>query len=201
VSSAAATKYQELKAKIAQAKAEMEATAKTAFADMAKEFFTANPTVLAFGWTQYTPYWNDGDVCTFRAQTDYPTVTMNVDGQALTYDSNRGDLTDNDGEEIRTAESWSREVFEPMPKYARVSPINVEGRSVAYDWTTKQVTIDGVPVKNHSQISKAFDAAEKQVSEFLSNFEDADLETMFGDHIQIMIARDGTIETEEYQHD
>ena len=82
MSSAAATKYAELKAKIAKAKAEMEATAKTAFADMAKEFFTDNPTVLAFGWTQYTPYWNDGDVCTFRAQTDYPTVTMLVDGQA-----------------------------------------------------------------------------------------------------------------------
>ena len=92
MSSAAATKYQELKAKIAQAKAEMEATAKTAFADMAKEFFNDNPTVLAFGWTQYTPYWNDGDVCTFRAQTDYPTVTMLIDGQAVTYDENRGEL-------------------------------------------------------------------------------------------------------------
>jgi hypothetical protein len=198
VSSAAATKYQELKAKIAQAKAEMEATAKTAFSDMAKEFFNDNPTVLAFGWTQYTPYWNDGDVCTFRAQTDYPTVTMLVDGQAISYDENRGELTDNDGEEIRTAENWKR-IFEGM-RGAKVSSMSVEGKTITLS-PEGTVLIDGVRVKTHAEYDKGFDGASKNVSEFLGNFEDADLETMFGDHIQIMVARDGTIETEEYQHD
>jgi hypothetical protein len=198
MSSAAAVKYQELKAKIAEAKKQMEETAKTAFADMAKEFFDANPTVLAFGWTQYTPYWNDGDVCTFRAQTDYPTVTMLVDGQALTYDENRGEITDNDGEEIRTAENWKR-VFEGM-RDAKVSSIYSDGKTVTLS-PEGTVMIDGVRVRTHDDYNKVFNIASKNVSDFLGNFEDADLETMFGDHIQIMVARDGTIETEEYQHD
>jgi hypothetical protein len=198
MSSAAAAKYNELKAKIAEAKKQMEETAKTAFNDMAKEFFAANPTVLAFGWTQYTPYWNDGDVCTFRAQTDYPTVTMLVDGQALSYDENMGEIRDTDGDEIRTAENWKR-IFEGM-RGAKVSSMNVEGKTVTLS-PEGTVMIDGVRVKTSSEYSKEFSTAGEAVSEFLGNFEDEDLETMFGDHIQIMVARDGTIETEEYQHD
>lgn len=30
------------------------------------EFFKACPDITGFGWTQYTPYFNDGDECTFR---------------------------------------------------------------------------------------------------------------------------------------
>lgn len=30
-----------------------------------KEFFDANPTVKSVSWTQYTPHFNDGDVCEF----------------------------------------------------------------------------------------------------------------------------------------
>ena len=199
MSSAAATKYTELKAKIAAAKAEMEATAKTAFTDMAKEFFDANPTVLAFGWTQYTPYFNDGDVCTFRAQTDYPRVTMLVDGQALTYDENSGELVDSDGDEIRTADHYKR-MFENI-RSADVASITTGGTTVTFNPADKSITIDGQPVKTRNEYSKMFDAATGSVSDFLGNFEDEDLETMFGDHIQIMVARDGTIETEEYSHD
>jgi hypothetical protein len=30
-----------------------------------KNFFDANPTVKSVAWTQYTPHFNDGDVCEF----------------------------------------------------------------------------------------------------------------------------------------
>lgn len=33
---------------------------------LTKAFFKDNPQVTAFVWTQYTPYFNDGDECTFR---------------------------------------------------------------------------------------------------------------------------------------
>ena len=61
--------------------------------------------------------------------------------------------------------------------------------------------IDGVRSRASNDYDKEFSPATKSVSDFLGNFEDDDLETMFGDHIQIMVARDGTIETEEYEHD
>jgi hypothetical protein len=33
--------------------------------------FEENPKLKSFGWTQYTPYFNDGDTCYFSANTDY----------------------------------------------------------------------------------------------------------------------------------
>jgi len=50
----------------------MEETAKGLFTEMSTELFNENPTLMGFGWTQYTPYFNDGDVCTFRCNSDYP---------------------------------------------------------------------------------------------------------------------------------
>lgn len=36
-----------------------------------KELFEENPNVENFGWSQYTPYFNDGDTCEFTVHTDY----------------------------------------------------------------------------------------------------------------------------------
>lgn len=49
-------------------------TGKAAFNDMCKSVFSENPALKSFTWTQYTPYFNDGDPCRFRANTDYITV-------------------------------------------------------------------------------------------------------------------------------
>lgn len=91
----AAAKYQQAKAKLSAAKKEMEKIAKDAFQEVSAEFFEDNPTIQSFGWTQYTPYWNDGDTCTFSANTDYPSVTFTAkDGKVLKYDENAGSLTE-----------------------------------------------------------------------------------------------------------
>ena len=39
-----------------------------------KHIFEKYPTLESFGWTQYTPYFNDGEACVFYADTDYITV-------------------------------------------------------------------------------------------------------------------------------
>lgn len=36
-----------------------------------KEFFDKNPGVTAVTWTQYTPYFNDGDTCVFSVNEPY----------------------------------------------------------------------------------------------------------------------------------
>lgn len=36
------------------------------------EKFKANPSVKCMIWTQYTPYFNDGEPCTFSVHSDYP---------------------------------------------------------------------------------------------------------------------------------
>lgn len=44
---------------------------KESIATIFKSFFEANPEVYAFAWTQYTPYFNDGDTCEFGVNDIY----------------------------------------------------------------------------------------------------------------------------------
>lgn len=44
------------------------------FNEKTKQLFQDHPTLAAFRWTQYTPYFNDGDPCYFGANTEYPDV-------------------------------------------------------------------------------------------------------------------------------
>jgi hypothetical protein len=47
------------------------------FEDFYKHIFDKYPTLESFGWSQYTPYFNDGDTCIFSANTDY----LNINGE------------------------------------------------------------------------------------------------------------------------
>jgi hypothetical protein len=46
------------------------------FAEQSKVIFDQFPTLKSFSWTQYTPYFNDGDECTFGANTEYPSIKL-----------------------------------------------------------------------------------------------------------------------------
>lgn len=61
-----AEKRKEIAAKIAECQKE----AQQVFNESIKELFAKHPKLESFSWTQYTPYFNDGDECTFSAQTD-----------------------------------------------------------------------------------------------------------------------------------
>lgn len=52
-------------AKIKVIKAAANDAFKKEFKGISEEIFTAYPDVKALGWTQYTPYFNDGDACVF----------------------------------------------------------------------------------------------------------------------------------------
>lgn len=59
------------KAEIQELKKQMLEESNKIFGELTKEFFDENPKLESFGWTQYTPYFNDGDTCEFEANTDY----------------------------------------------------------------------------------------------------------------------------------
>jgi hypothetical protein len=44
------------------------------FPTMFKELFEKSDKIQSFGWSQYTPYFNDGDSCTFGVNADYPYI-------------------------------------------------------------------------------------------------------------------------------
>lgn len=69
----------ELKKIKKQASTEAKSVLKQAF----KEYFKQVPFVKAICWTQYTPYWNDGDTCEFDV---YDTFFSTEEQEGVFYD-------------------------------------------------------------------------------------------------------------------
>jgi hypothetical protein len=44
-----------------------------------KTFFNDNPDVAALAWTQFTPYFNDGDECIFNVHDIYPVTAEELE--------------------------------------------------------------------------------------------------------------------------
>lgn len=78
----------ELKSQFDAKKADIKAQYKQIFHDGCNALFAEYPDLRKFGWSQYTPDFNDGDECIFRAHIDYPKVNG--------YDENSGEYDDND---------------------------------------------------------------------------------------------------------
>lgn len=55
----------------AQLKAKFQAKAQELFKGVTKEFFAKNPGITAIRWSQYTPYFNDGEPCVFHVYDAY----------------------------------------------------------------------------------------------------------------------------------
>lgn len=69
----------ELRAKRAELEAKIQEAAKKLFSEASEELFEKHPTLESFGWVQYTPYWNDGDECTFSANNESPKINGEED--------------------------------------------------------------------------------------------------------------------------
>lgn len=136
------TDYADLKTKLAALREQMTTAAKDFFENASKQLFTENPTLKSFSWTQYTPYFNDGNECVFSAHTDYPEVNG--------YDE-YGYKTDGDED------------------------------------------IEAGSLEEHKRLVAL-------VRDLLTNIEEDDFRTMFGDHVQVTVTRKG-VEVEEYSHD
>lgn len=47
---------------------------KKLFTEVTVKVFEKHPALESFSWNQYTPYFNDGEECTFSANIDYPEI-------------------------------------------------------------------------------------------------------------------------------
>ncbi len=117
------------------------------------ELFAKYPALESFSWTQYTPYFNDGDSCEFSANVDYPKVN---------------DVYTDDMKDIHKENTtWTNNgrVNTPNPDYnpAKAEMVN-------------------------------------EVIEILSTVDESFLEEIYGDHVEVIVSRNGT-EIERYEHD
>jgi hypothetical protein len=95
--------------------------AQEVFKETTKEFFEKNPGITAVIWTQYTPYFNDGETCTFGVGDPYFT---NADGEDMEDVTSYGEY-DGDNEEVWSESSWS---LSSDSEYARK---NREGKDMS----------------------------------------------------------------------
>jgi hypothetical protein len=51
-----------------------------------KSIFEAHPELVSFSWTQYTPYFNDGDACYFSVHEPDQFKFKNADGEEEDYE-------------------------------------------------------------------------------------------------------------------
>ena len=58
--------YEDLRKMKAEYETAVREKGKELFLQELKGFFAKYPDIKAVGWTQYTPYFNDGDACVFR---------------------------------------------------------------------------------------------------------------------------------------
>ena len=72
-------KFDELIEKQRVLAVEFQKEAQALFKETTKEFFANNSDITAVIWTQYTPYFNDGDECVFSIGDVYFTNATNLD--------------------------------------------------------------------------------------------------------------------------
>lgn len=71
----------------------LEETVRNAMPTMFKDIFDANPTLMSFTWSQYTPYWCDGDTCEFGCNDIHEYTVQFADGTQETVDAYDGKQT------------------------------------------------------------------------------------------------------------
>jgi hypothetical protein len=131
------------------------------------------PFIVAFGWRQYTPYFNDGDPCIFGA-TEVWARTEPTDGSAV------------DEDEDEDSERWDVDFEHPT-----LGHLN-------YSWNNHERICDGYegPEGGEERLRKCL-ALSSVVQG--GEFDDVLLE-LFGDHAQVTVTRTG-ITVDTYEHD
>jgi hypothetical protein len=77
-SASAQQRIEAIRAERKRLKQELNEKVKAAFAEASRELFESHPGLESFGWRQYSPHFNDGEPCYFRARNeDLESLTIN----------------------------------------------------------------------------------------------------------------------------
>lgn len=182
-----------LKNKISKSQKEIEKLKNQLFKDSEKLFKTSckkifenNPDFNSFSWTQYTPYWNDGDSCEFSAHTDY----VYIDDEEEESDTHNAEVNI---KELKQKEKTIKKLTSEIEKLKK------QGKKDD-DWEIKQNNsrIEVLNELNLEEAEKRY-AFLKDIDDLFKNIDDETLERMFGDHAKVVVTKNG-INVESYEH-
>jgi hypothetical protein len=137
-----------------------------------KEFFDKNPGITAVVWTQYTPFFNDGDTCTFSVSS--PTFTNAPD------------------DELYNVAPWGVYEGENTSVWVcgSISNVLTTDREYYKDERVKINASGGVDVDSCSLLESMISSDEMEEI-FLA---------LFDDHVKVVATRNG-FDVTEYDHD
>lgn len=141
------------------------------FKEITKEFFDNNPGVTGVVWTQYTPYFNDGDICEFSV------------GELTFTNAPADELS-----EIR----WGEYEGETEGIWAADNIGYVFESDREYYQNTKNMILaaGGIDAESCKLFASAVGSSE---------MEDV-MQAMFGDHVKVIATRAG-FDVKDYDHD
>jgi hypothetical protein len=186
VSKSLAKRMKELNREMDKLRNEMTKESKKAFKSGVKELFSQYPNLNSFAWTQYTPYFNDGDECIFGAYTDC--VFLNGDTEAL-YPCELETLLDHVNNKEKTIKKLRKEIEDSKnDKYES-------------SWRKEynEAKIKEIEESNPDEVKEQAKMI-RDIVDFLQLIDSDTLRDMFGDHVMVTVSRDG-IDTESYEHD
>ena len=169
--SALQTAFDQLLSDQAELQRKFQTQAQALFKDITKEFFEKNPGITGVVWTQYTPYFNDGDTCEFRVND--ATFTNAPVGELC--DVRWGEY-DGDVEGVWACENIGYVLNSDRDYYKETKDMILAS--------------GGVDVASCVLFNKAIGSSEME----------SVMQAMFGDHVQVTATRDG-FDVNDYDHD
>lgn len=159
-----------LKTEINKLREEAKKKVEEIFKVAALSLFVEYPNLKRISWTQYTPYFDDGDPCTFSSTHNCPAIYFTT-----TVNENKDE--DEDDFDNYEEEWYESSYFDYSKDY--------KTRTLKTSLTDEQI--------NELKTGQA-------VKEFLNNFDNEDMENLFGDGYKVIITKN-KIEVEEFSHD
>ena len=169
------TSVQELTAEFARAKNELTEKGKALFTDISQQLFDKHDKLDSFGWQQYTDYFADGDTCTFSVHAD------------------RDYGIDINGENVDELENTRRETYQNTGKKV----MQMQG----WGDNRKEVEVDERAYLPNPDYDPVMGDIVNDVADLINGIPSEVMEDMFGDHVQITVARDGITVDEYTEHD
>lgn len=165
------TEFQNAQDEIRRLEREKAEKAQQVFAEGAKKIFEKHPIVKNFGWAQYTPYFNDGDPCTFGVHE--LVVNLEIDEESSTEDH------------LAVESFW-----EGAPEFSGYGEQSKINKTVGWRENEK-------PNPNYDpDYGEAFGA----VKALREVFTEQDLEGLFGDHVAVAVTPE-KVYVQDYDHE
>ena len=155
------TEYQILTKKLLEKRAELSKELSNSFHGLFQEFFKNYPEIAYVTWTQYTPYFNDGDECTFSIHERHYPLTK---------------LVENQGED--------RPIGYDAEEYALVTSTYYTSKPGFID--NNQIK-SGISDERASEIKLGM----RNLEEVLSEIPQEVYKDVFGDHVSVLVDREG----------